>query len=61
MKQLTKTTKRNIEQSNRIKVKVNTYVDYDVEHNNKDIKFKIGYHVRIPKHKSISAKGYTPN
>ena len=36
-------------------------MDYDVEHNDKDIKFKIGYHVRIPKRKTIFAKGYTPN
>ena len=26
-----------------------TYIDYDVEHNNKDLKFKAGGHVRIPK------------
>ena len=27
----------------------------------KDPKFKVGYHVRISKHKNIFAKGYAPN
>ena len=27
----------------------------------KDPKFKVGNHVRIPKHKNILAKGYIPN
>ena len=31
------------------------------EINNKDPKFKFGDTVRISKHKSIFAKGYTPN
>ena len=30
-------------------------------HSEKDPKFKVGDHVRISKHKDISAKGYTPN
>ena len=29
--------------------------------NDKDPKFKAGYHVRISKYKNIFAKGYTPS
>ena len=29
--------------------------------NDKDSKFKVGDHVRVPKYKNIFAKGYTPN
>ena len=29
--------------------------------NDKDLKFKVGDHVRISKNKNIFAKGYTPN
>ena len=28
-------------------VKTGMYISYDVEHNGKDPKFKVGYHVRI--------------
>ena len=42
-------------------VKVDTYIDYDVEHNKKDLKFKVGDHVRISKYKNIFSKGYTPH
>ena len=42
---------------NSAKVKVDTYIDHDLEHNDKDLKFKVGYHVRIPKYKTIFAKG----
>ena len=31
------------------------------EVNDKDLKFKVGDHVRISKYKNIFAKGYTPN
>lgn len=31
------------------------YVDYGVEHNDRDPKFKVGYHLRIPKCKNIFA------
>ena len=34
------------------------YID---EHNEKDIRFKVGDRVRISKFKNIFAKGYTPN
>ena len=44
-----------------IDVKDNTYIDSKKEVNNKDLKFKVGDHVRIFKNKNIFAKGYTPN
>ena len=37
------------------------YIDYAVEHNDNDPKFKVGDHVRISKYKNIFAKSYTPN
>ena len=37
------------------------YIDFEVENNDKDAKFKVGDHVRISKHKNIFAKGYTTN
>ena len=42
-----------------IDVKNNTYINIGKEVNNKDLKFKVGDHVRISKHKNIFAKGYT--
>ena len=42
-------------------VKDNRYIDSSKKGNNKDPKFKAGYHVRISKHKSHFAKRYTPN
>ena len=42
-------------------VKDNTYIDFKIEANDKDPKFKVGNHVRISKYKNIFAKGYTPN
>ena len=49
-----------------IHVKDNTYIDSmevssSKEVNDKDPKFKVGYHVRISKNRNIFAKGYTPN
>ena len=44
-----------------INVKDNTYINIGKEVNDKDIKFKVGDHVRISKYKNIFAKGYTPN
>ena len=49
-----------------IHVEDNTYIDSmevssSKEVNDKDPKFKVGYHVRISKNKNIFAKGYTPN
>ena len=51
---------------NPVDVKDNTYIDSmevssSKEVNDKDPKFKVGYHVRISKNKNIFAKGYTPN
>ena len=39
----------------------NTYIDFEKEVVDKDWKFKVGDHVRIPKYKNIFAKGHTPN
>ena len=44
-----------------IDVKSNSYVEYNVDSNAKDAKFKIGDHVRISIYKNILAKGYAPN
>ena len=46
---------------NPIDLKNNTFINIGKEVNDKDPKFKVGDHVRISKHKSIFAKGYTPN
>ena len=46
---------------NPVDLKSDTYIDFDVGSNNKDPKFKVGYHVRISKYRSIFATGYTPN
>ena len=37
------------------------YAEYNENSNEKDPKFKVGNHVRVSKHKNISAKGYAPN
>ena len=44
-----------------IDVKDNTSINNNKEVNDKDLKFKVGDHVRISKYKNIFAKGYTPN
>ena len=44
-----------------VDVKDNTYIDFEKEVNDRDLKFKVGDHVRISKYKNIFAKGYTPN
>ena len=44
-----------------IDVKSNSYIEFDVENNDINSYFKIGYHVKILKYKNISAKGFTPN
>ena len=43
-----------------VDVKVNTYIDFKKEVNDKNPKFKVGDHVRILKYKSIFAKWCTP-
>ena len=42
-------------------VKVNAYIDFSKEVNDKDSNFKIGNYVKISKYKNTFAKGYTPN
>ena len=44
-----------------IDVKSSSYIDFDVENNNKDPKIKVCDHVRTSKHRNIFAKVYTPN
>ena len=56
-----KNTYHNTIKMKRIDVKSNSYVEYNVDSNDKDPKFKIGDHVRISKYKNIFAKGYAPN
>ena len=38
-----------------------SFAEYNEEFNEKDPKFKLGYHVRISKFKNVFPKGYTPN
>ena len=38
-----------------------SYAEYNEDSNEKDLKFKVGEHVRISKYKNIFAKGYTQN
>ena len=44
-----------------VDVKDNTYIDFGKKLNDKNLKFKVGGHVRISKYKNIFAKGYTLN
>ena len=44
-----------------IDVKSYSFAEYNEEYNEKDPKFKVGYHIRISKYKNIFAKGYAPN
>ena len=44
-----------------VDVKNNIYIDFKVEVNERDPKFKIGDYIRISKYKSIFTKGYMPN
>ena len=41
-----------------VDTKLITYIDFDVENNEKDPRFKVGHHGRISKYKIIFAKGY---
>ena len=36
-----------------VKKDIYIYIDDDVEHNGKDVKFKVGDYIRIPKYKNI--------
>ena len=40
-------------------VQPGVYINYDVEHNGKDPKFKVDHHLRIPKSKKYSRRGTT--
>ena len=46
---------------NSLDVKSGTYINFGVENNDKDPKFKVGDHVRIPKYENIFVKGYVLN
>ena len=37
-------------------VNLGTYIDFDVENNDKDLKFKVSDHVRMSKYENIFAK-----
>ena len=43
-----------------IDVKYSTYIDFGIENNDKDSKFKVGDHVRISKYKNVFPKGCVP-
>ena len=42
-------------------VLTSTYIDFDVENNDINPKFKVGDHIKISKYKNIFVKSYTPN
>ena len=42
-------------------VKSGTYINYGVEYNEKNLKSKVGYHVRMSKYKNIFVERHTPN
>ena len=44
-----------------VDVNSSTYIDFGIENNDKDLKFKVGEHPRISKYKSIFVKSYVPN
>ena len=44
-----------------VDVNSGNYIEYNVNSNDKDPKFKIDDHVRISKYKNMFAKGYIPN
>ena len=44
-----------------VDIKLGTYTDCGVEHNDKDPKFKFGDHMRISKYKNIFLKGCNSN
>ena len=46
---------------NPVYIKSSTYIDFNVENNDKDTKFKAGYHVKISKDKNSFVKDYLPN
>ena len=43
-----------------VDVKSSTYIDFNVEYNDKDFKFEVGSHVQISRY-NIFAKGFAPS
>ena len=56
-----KNTCRNTIKMNPIDLKSITYIDFGIENNDKNPKFRVADLVRILKYKNIFAKGYVPN
>ena len=56
-----KNTAHRTKKSKPIYVTSDSYAEYNEDSNKKDLKFKVGDHVRISKYKNIFAKGYTRN
>ena len=56
-----KNTCRNTIKMNSIDLKSITYIDFGIENNDKNPKFKVADLVRILKYENIFAKGYVPN
>ena len=44
-----------------IDVTSDSYAEYNIDSNEKDPKFKVGYNVRISKYKDVFSRGYTTN
>ena len=44
-----------------IDLESDAYIDFGIENDDKDLKFKVDGHLRISKYKNIFAKGYVPN
>ena len=44
-----------------VHLKSSTYIHFDVDNNDQDLKFKVGDHVRISKYENIFANGCTAN
>ena len=44
-----------------VEVTDDSYAEYNKESNKRNLKFKVGDHVRISKYKNIFTKGYVPN
>ena len=44
-----------------IDVKSSTYIDFGIGNNDKEPKFKVGYHIRITKYKNVFTRDYALN
>ena len=56
-----KNTCCNTDKMNSIDLKSITYIDFGIENNDKNPKFRVADLVRLLKYKNIFAKGYVPN